>query len=201
MSTSMTCIKLMVRTKSCCSCGGMSLRSAASDFLVAGPVVRFGPNRLSFNNAKALQDIYGPKANTIKANYYTVNGHFFGALNIVSTVNVADNSRKRRVIGQALSPAAIKAMEHHILINVRLFCNLLVGRGGSASPEATHGTIRAISSNWSPALNVPDVVNWLTFDIMSDVCFGQNMEMLTEKRNRWILQVLPESIKGLHIVS
>lgn len=134
---------------------------------------------------KTIYSSYGQKAKIIKADYYTVVGHHFGALNIASMDDPAQHSRKRRIMAQALTTSAVKTMHPSIWKNLtNLYDSLKPAKPGT----------------WSAATNISDVSNAFTFDTMGDIVFGQNMNMLTSNTNRWILSVLPEAVKFLHIV-
>lgn len=89
-----------------------------------GPIYRYGPNQLSFNTAKSLTDIYGPKANVQKASYYKA---FVSndALNVFNTIDKKSHSKKRRMIQPAFSERAMKSMEGSILDNIRKWCAIL----------------------------------------------------------------------------
>jgi cytochrome P450 len=152
---------------------------------------------VSFNSATALRDIYGAygtKARLVKADYYTVVGHHFGTMNLVSMDDPAEHARKRRIMAQALTTTAVKGMEDLILKNARLFCEMLGGCGRRGSSAA--GSL----GGWSPAIDFSEASNCFTFDVMADNVFGENLGMLTEETNRWFLRVLPEAVKFLHIV-
>jgi cytochrome P450 len=75
-----------------------------------GPIVRYGPNRLSFNTSAALQTIHSPKANVRKADFYLqlkpATGH-----NILSAQGKSDHTRKRRAMAYAFSEKALKSYE------------------------------------------------------------------------------------------
>lgn len=95
-----------------------------------GPVYRYGPNQLSFNTAKSLTDIYGPKANVQKASYYkafVVDDD--GALNVFNTIDKKSHATKRRLVQPAFSERAIKSMEGSILDNIRKWCTILKEKG------------------------------------------------------------------------
>jgi cytochrome P450 len=151
-------------------------------------VVRYGPNRISFNSVDALKTIYssyGHKAKIVKADYYTVVGHHFGALNLVSIDDPAEHSRKRRIMAQALTTSAVKSMHPSIWKN-------LASLFDSLRPTK--------SATWSAPVDMTRLSNAFAFDTMAEIVFGRNLGMLTSHTNRWILSVLPEAVKFLHIV-
>lgn len=146
-----------------------------------GPIVRFGPNSLSFNSNTALKEIYGFKANVQKAKFYEA---FWATKDSASTHSSIDKSihaRKRRVLSHAFSDAAIKSMENHILAHVRQFCENLAGLTSFAN---------AGSKGYGAPVEVSDQANYLTFDIMGDLCFGKAFGMLSAPTNRFAIDLI-----------
>ena len=158
---------------------------------MVGPLVRFGPNRLSSNTADGLKQVYGTKCNTRKASYYKTFAHVFKGDSSNTIIDPAKHGRKKRVLTQALSEMSISAMEEHVLNNVRKFW-CLVGSGSGSGADTEKG--------WS---SPKDMTRWdgcLTFDIMGDICFSHSFGMLEREENRYILDVLPRGVQGLNIV-
>ncbi|KAK4495343.1 hypothetical protein PRZ48_013674 [Zasmidium cellare] len=149
-----------------------------------GPVFRFGPNSLSFNTNTALKEIYGFKANVQKAKFYEA---FWATKDSASTHSSIDKSihaRKRRVLSHAFSDAAIKSMENHILAHVRQFCENLAGMTNFASQQSVE------NKGYGSAVDVSDQANYLTFDIMGDLCFGKAFGMLSAPTNRFAIDLI-----------
>ena len=96
-------------------------------------------------------------------------------------------------MSQALSGNMVKAMEDHILKHVNIFCKCMIGQTGGSETKATSG--------WSPARNMTTWSSRLTFDVMGDVAFGRTFEMLISETNRYILDILPDGVHGLNLVS
>lgn len=84
-------------------------------------------------------------------------------------------------------------MENHVLKFVNVFCNCMVGQTDGSEPKATSG--------WSPARNKTIWSSRLTFDVIGDVAFGRTFEMLITETNRYILDILPNGVHGLNLVS
>lgn len=71
-----------------------------------------------------------------------------------------------------------------MLANERLFCEKL-------RPQPNMGTATAKKLNgWSMALNMADWSNYLTFDIMGDLAFGQSFGMLEKSDNRFAIDLV-----------
>ncbi|KAF7196953.1 Cytochrome P450 monooxygenase [Pseudocercospora fuligena] len=149
-----------------------------------GPVVRFGPNSLSFNSNTALKEIYGFKSNVRKADFYQAFWASKDAFSTHSSIDKSVHARKRRVLSQAFSDAAIKSMENHILAHVRQFCQNLGGL-------TTFGSVpNAESKGYGEAVEISDQANYLTFDIMGDLCFGKAFGMLERPDNRFAIDLI-----------
>ncbi|KAI1499097.1 isotrichodermin C-15 hydroxylase [Biscogniauxia marginata] len=141
-----------------------------------GRIVRFGPNSVSFNTNAALKDIYGFKANVRKAPFYDAFVH--PAPNTHNARDKALHARKRRVLSQGFSDAAMKEMERYILANVRTFCQQI---GLGATDER---------KGWTAPKNMADWCNYLAMDILGDLCYGKAFHMLERPDNRYALELV-----------
>ena len=148
-----------------------------------GPIVRFGPNSLSFNTNTALKEIYGFKANVRKSDFYLAFWANKDAFSTHSAVDKAVHARKRRVLSQAFSDAAMKGMERYILTHIRQLCANLgeVGAGTSSSDE---------KRIWTAPKNIALQADYTTFDIMGDLCFGKAFGMLERPDNRFAIDLI-----------
>lgn len=161
--------------------------------------MRYGPSRVSINTSSALHDIYNHKANVQKSDYYSIFSHYFKAPSVLTAITAKEHGRKRRIVSQGLSDSAIQAMEGHVLKNVRKFCSKLIYKDifenetPSKRPETSEG--------WGSPKNMTRWTNYLTFDIMGDLCFSQSFDMLDSMNNHYMLDVLPEGVRGLNVVS
>lgn len=163
--------------------------------LSVGPVVRFGPNSLSINSNTALKAIYGHKSNVKKSQFYSVFPPTKDTANTHSSIDKTMHSRKRRVLSHAFSDTAIKSMEKYILGNVRTFCTALGARPQSFAEK------QLPKGEWGPPQNMTDWCNYLTFDVMGDLCFGKAFEMLEHHENRNVIDLLGNAAHMHLIVS
>lgn len=170
-------------------------RAKYSDEL-QGSIVRYGPNRVSINTSSALHTIYNHKANVQKSSYYSIFSHYFKAPSVLTALTAREHGRKRRIVSQGLSDGAIQAMEAHVLKNVRKFCHRLTAEDIF---EKKH--CRTSTGEWSAPKNMTRWTDYLTFDIMGDLCFSQSFDMLDSPENHYMLEVLPAGVQGLNIVS
>lgn len=152
-----------------------------------GPVVRFGPDSLSFNTSTALKDIFGFKSNVRKSQFYDAFVH-----PAPNTHNCRDrqlHARKRRVMAHAFSDSAIKEMERYILANIRTFCDQ-IGSGLGTDEKG-----------WTTAKCMSDWLSWLSMDILGDLCFGKAFHMLERADNRFAIDLVSTAAHRHLIVS
>lgn len=74
------------------------------------------------------------------------------------------HSRKRRVMNYAFSEGALRSAEGFLHTNIDRWLELL-------------GTLAEKDGDWTTSLNMCDWMNWLVFDILGDLCFGQSFDM------------------------
>jgi cytochrome P450 len=159
----------------------------------SGPVVRFGPNSLSINSNTALKTIYGHRANVKKSQFYSVFPPTKDTFNTHSSIDKASHARKRRVLSHAFSDSAIKTMEKYIMANVRTFCSALGTKPALVTEKG------AGKGEWSVAQNMTDWCNYLTFDVMGDLCFGKAFEMLERSENHHVIDLIG-SAAHMHLI-
>jgi len=159
-----------------------------------GDIVRFGPNSISINTNTALKSIYGFKANVRKADFYRVFPPTKTAFSTHTSIDKNEHARKRRVLSHAFSDTAIKAMDKFILNHVRSFCAQLDSGSSALSPLSPSSNNEKEKRPWSPAKNISDLCNYLTFDIMGDLCFGNDsFGMLERPDNRFVIDLISNS--------
>jgi cytochrome P450 len=143
---------------------------------------------VSINSATALKTIYSPRANCRKSSHFAVFPRFFHSWSTQTIIDTEtyNHSQKRRVMSQALHGEALNCFEESINSNLDKLCATLINGDGS---------------NWSPAFNMSEIMSYLSFDIMGDVCFGRSFGMIERPENRYILQVVSDGAQCLNTVS
>lgn len=108
-----------------------------------GPIVRYTPNRLIFNTAEAMRgnslfpfeicalaedlaDIYGQGKNTQKSSGYAPHPYFPAVFNTHNCIDKEMHGRKRRIVSQGFSTAAINSSEPMIINHVQSLCSALM---------------------------------------------------------------------------
>ncbi|CAG8888676.1 unnamed protein product [Penicillium egyptiacum] len=142
---------------------------------IHGDIVRFGPDSISVNSYDALSQIYSARANVRKDDAYSV---MSASTHIPSTISCLDKKQhasKRRILAQLFTETALKGVEHRVLSNIDIFCTYL----GADNP-----------STWGSARNVAVWSDYLTFDIISNLCYGKAFNLLGSEALRYIPGVI-----------
>ncbi|KID91342.1 cytochrome P450 3A31 [Metarhizium guizhouense ARSEF 977] len=155
-----------------------------------GPCVRYAPNRLNLNTTGALKDIYSGNTNFQKSPNYRVLRH--GAANTLTMVNRQEHARRRRIVSQGLSDAALRSHEPTLLAHIKK-CFALITDADFPSQAQPQITDKEGQKGWTRSMNMSDWFNWLTFDIMGDVVFGIGYDLLASPQNRIIPRAIEES--------
>ncbi|KAF1975728.1 cytochrome P450-like protein [Bimuria novae-zelandiae CBS 107.79] len=151
-------------------------------------IVRYGPHRIAVNTNAALRDIYHVRANCQKSQFFTVFSHFFKTQMVMTTLDHKEHAFKRRIAAEALTSQALKQMEAGVLRNIRLFCDKMIDDPCDKTKK------------WNSARNMSQWCGWLVNDIMGDITFHQNWNMLTSDENRDVLEVLNQGVGGLNMM-
>ncbi|KAG8162311.1 hypothetical protein KVR01_008076 [Diaporthe batatas] len=146
-----------------------------NNHLKYGPVIRMAPNRLVFNTARALKDIYlNPGVN--KAHIYK-HTQFNPQVNIFGTLDRDRHRQKRKVYGQVLSDRSLRAFEPTMNKEIDVFLKQLLNAQGKAV-------------NMSPAFER------LATDIAGQLAFGQPLHTQTQAKNR----IFPRAMISMNAV-
>lgn len=132
-----------------------------------GEVVRLAPRELSFISGEtAWPDIYGFRTGKYKntGSYLKDDSWYLQPLNNVRSLVIADDanhSRMRRNLAHAFSDSSLRSQEGL----VQKYVDLLVHRLGEQEAEGK-------------AVNIAQWYNFATFDIITDLTFGEPLYCL-----------------------
>lgn len=106
------------------------------------------------------------------------------------------HGRKRRVLSQAFSDAALKGMEDVMLLHVRQLCAVLAGDGFEADvvqdqDQDRKGLVRNMG-NW---------FSYLSYDVMGELCFGKSFDMLISDSRRHMIGLVDRAANRHYVVS
>ncbi|ROW01871.1 hypothetical protein VMCG_05635 [Cytospora schulzeri] len=134
-----------------------------------GKIVRIGPNDLSFATPEAYRDIYGHvtagKKRFLKSSLYER-----AVPRITSVRDPAVHAQQRKALSNAFSAKALRDQEGVVHQYVDLLLQQL-GRLGEDGQKPVNAT---------------DAYNWLTFDIIGDLAFGEPFGALSEGSSYWV---------------
>ncbi|KAL2783044.1 cytochrome P450 [Aspergillus keveii] len=140
-----------------------------------GTIVRFGPNSISINSYTGMSEIYSTWANVVKADAYSIMSASRHILSTISCIDKKQHAAKRKVLARLFTETALKGVEDRVLSYVDTFCASL-----SAANQAGWGIAKDIAA-WS---------DYLTLDIISDLCYGKAFGLLRAETHRYIPKVI-----------
>ncbi|KAF5027051.1 hypothetical protein F66182_820 [Fusarium sp. NRRL 66182] len=144
-----------------------------------GDVVRISHSELSFKSPEAIKDIYNhaskEKSTFIKSEYFFTMDPSVTRPNIVFAIDPQDHRLQRKSLSHAFSAKALRDNEE----SVKQHVSLLVKRIREHAGPKTEG------------VDMSTVYNWLTFDIIGDLTFGESFESISQwKPSVWVTQLL-----------
>lgn len=158
-----------------------------------GPIFRYAPNMIIINTADGARAIYsGPRTNVQKAPLYTYL-HNNNAAGVASVIDKNSHARKRHIMSQAFSDTALRSLEPYIVANIKQWCDLL--------GTNTNGRKLEANNEWTKAKNMSQWSNYLTFDVLGDLCFGKPFGLLTSSEQRYIPGMMLSSMHAFQTVS
>src|SRR5690606_180096 len=122
--------------------------------------------------------------NVQKSSFYSVMPPYPHAFDTHNVIDKSLHGRKRRVLSQGFSEGALRAMEDQVLDHIRLFCKGL----GASNTVVEHGSKKqsaAAAETPSEPRNMSFWSNWLTFDVIGDLCYGKAYGMLEREEPRF----------------
>ena len=155
------------------SLSGNQVRWMQSLHIKYGPIVRYGPNDLSYTETQAWKDIYGyqkgRKENPKDPKFYLTPEHGASALPELSE---AEHAVIRRIIAPAFSQRALKKQEPLF----QRFADMMVA------------TIRdATRDRHETGVGMVKMFNLTTFDILAELTFGEPLGLLeASKYTPWV---------------
>ncbi|RTE83834.1 hypothetical protein BHE90_001594 [Fusarium euwallaceae] len=138
-----------------------------------GPIVRIGPNFLSFNHPDAMKEIRGHRKTGTGENSKEPHAATPNADNIIGA-NRPDHQRFRRALANGFSARTMQDQQPIIKSYIDSFIRVL-------HEECADG---------KDPLNIEKWLNFLTFDLVGDLAFGESFGCLVEKKyNPWVRHI------------
>ncbi|OTA60263.1 cytochrome P450 [Hypoxylon sp. EC38] len=135
-----------------------------------GPVIRQGPNKLVFNSAAALKDIYQNERVTKSVNYLS-NQASPGSYNAWNALDRSMHRQRRKLIGPAVNERSMRAFEPTMIDQVNIF-------------------FKQVALAQGHPIDMKKRCNYLGMDIVCLLSFGFPIHSQTEEKYRF----LPEEI-------
>ncbi|KAF2185565.1 isotrichodermin C-15 hydroxylase [Zopfia rhizophila CBS 207.26] len=153
-----------------------------------GPVVRDGPNSISFRSPSALKAIYGNNAHVKKGDWYLTLDISAGAPSVQMVIDQHQHALRRRVISPAFSERALRDAEPLINANAKKLCEKLAD------------AVKCAKDQWSEPLNLQQWIAYYGYDFISDLAFGRSFELLDHEDHRFVPSVLKSASQFLYYV-
>lgn len=115
------------------------------------------------------------------------------APNTLTLIDKKAHGRKRRIISQGLSDAALRRYQPAILKHINELCGALVGSKPSEWSVPRNVAHYCMLCPLISRSILTTIVNFLTFDIMSDVLFGEHYNMVTSEEHRYVVKAIEDS--------
>ncbi|KAL4890136.1 cytochrome P450 [Aspergillus ambiguus] len=149
-----------------------------------GPVIRYTPSTVIWNNTTGLKGIYGVRRRVRKTRNY----RFFdqGIQNILTATDKNIHANRRRLLNPCFTDTAIKAYEPRILYHAQRFCHMLCPLEARASAAG--------QPSWGPAIDMSEWCAYLAFDLMTEFVFGKGSNLLEKPKNRALLPMAEASL-------
>ena len=142
-------------------CRGTRLLPFSSCSVGIGDTFRSEPNGVIFNSATAYNAIYNNRANVRKSRFYEAWNRNSRAVNIFTSVDRAAHSKKRKSATPVFSDRSVQSAEDFVIKHVDRWCDMMLDGD---------------NQRWSAPRNMAEWCDYLTFDILGDLCFGRSFE-------------------------
>ncbi|CRG92277.1 Trichodiene oxygenase [Talaromyces islandicus] len=151
-----------------------------------GDVYRIGPNKLIFNTATAVKDIY---LNPRVAKGEPYNHGMFAAKNrnLIMTTDRVDHKKKLKVIATVLNERSMRIFQPKMVDRINEFLRKIL-TSSTASAAASSSSSPDVSS----PVNVLDLATYMTTDIAADLAFGHPLNTQSNPANRFFPKTLKE---------
>ena len=139
-----------------------SLRKQYGDF------VRTGPNELTIFRPDAHTAMHGPQSKCNKPEWYDLT---YPMVSMQQTRDKADHNRRRRIWDKAFSVKAINGYHPRVVAHLDAF-------------------ERKLADQQNQAINMTDWFNFLSFDIMGDVSFGTEFNLVETGKIHFAIKMI-----------
>ena len=140
-----------------------------------GHFVRLGSSDLSIAHPKAANAIYGRGSKCTKADWYDLT---LPLTSMQTSRKRIEHDKRRRIWGGAFNDTILRGCEERIaLLQDQL--------------------IAMIPASHEEPVNVTQLYNRLSFDVMADLAFGTSFNMLQNSEKHWAIKLLHKGVEPL----
>lgn len=144
------------------------------------PVIRIGPNSLSFSSTQAIKDIYGHNTQCFKDQQYiiTAGSHY----HVADVVDKREHARKRKVLASAYALKNLEDWEFKVADKVERLFRQFDARSG-----------------WEDSEDFRLWANYFTLDAISDIGLSQSLGFLDAGNDRSISMRADGSLREVNL--
>ncbi|PSN60393.1 benzoate 4-monooxygenase cytochrome-like protein P450 [Corynespora cassiicola Philippines] len=150
------------------------------NFQIYGTKFRAAPNVVLFNTPSAHTDIYGVRANTTRSSFYISWKRNEEDVHTINSTDPVVHAKKRKLLNLVFTEQSLRAFDPFIISHVDRWVEL-------NTMPAENGDGR-----WSKEINMAHSIDYLLFDILGDLCFGESLNIKEPGENK--LRKLPHLI-------
>ena len=139
------------------------------------PVIRTGPNQLSYGDVRAIKDIYGHNTKCTKDSSYVVTAgtHY----NLADVVDKPDHARKRKVLSSAYALKNLETWEYKVTDKVeRMFKHFDKVCTAPPSEDVASGKVAPAQEDLT--LEFRAWTNFFTLDAIADIGLSEHLGFL-----------------------
>lgn len=144
-----------------------------------------------------MKEIYGASANIRISDWALI---FRLAFDVPCTFTQFDKERHafgRRVLSHAFSPYAITELQWKIIGQAERMFGLLVDKESGAGDSEGDGK----QGGWSNAKNMSEWFGYMVSDVINDLCYSRNFNMLGSEKSRGLGDAFKHGATAISIVS
>ena len=151
---------------------------------------------MSICTTTAMKEIYGAGANIRISDWALI---FSLAFDVPCTFTQIDKERHafgRRILSHAFSPSAIKQLQGKIIGQAEKMFGFLVDDRGARDLEGDRK-----QGGWSNVKNMSELFGYMMSDIINDLCYSRNFDMLGSEKSRGLGDAFKHGATAISIVS
>jgi cytochrome P450 len=148
-----------------------------------GPVVRIGPNELSYTDSRVWKDVYQSRYGQAQMQKDPLHYQKHDRTPSLHVSSDADHTRMRRLIAHAFSERALREQEPIM----QHYSNLLMSR------------LHEVTKH-NNAINIKQWFHWTLFDLFGDLCFNQPFGCLQSGKSHPWIDIIGESIQAFYYI-